>query len=154
MKSIPDLLHEHAFFAGLDEPTLELISGCGINVHFAPDQAILTAHGAADRFYVIRTGKVAVEVDAPRSGPIILETLGPGEILGVSWLLPPHTWTFDARAIEDTSAVSIDAECLRGKCDEDPLLGYELFKRFAALVHNRLQASRLQLLDMYGTTTS
>ena len=151
MKTISDLLHEHAFFTGLDEPTLELISGCGTNVHFAPDQQILTVNDAADLFYVIRTGKIAVEIDQPRAGPIIVETLGPGEILGVSWMLPPHRWTFDARAIEDTSAVSIDATCLRGKCDDDPALGYELFKRFAGLVHDRLQAARFQMLDVYGS---
>lgn len=154
MKTISDLLHEHAFFAGLDEPTLELISGCGVNVHFGTDDHILSVNNAADRFYVLRSGKVAVEIDQPRSGPIIVETLGPGEILGVSWMLPPHRWTFDARAIEDTSAVAIDATCLRGKCDDDPALGYELFKRFAGLVHDRLQATRLQLLDVYGSDAS
>lgn len=154
MKSISDLLHEHPFFEGLDEATLDLVSGCGINVHFGPDQMILVAGGAADRFYVLRSGRVAVEVDAPRSGPIIVETVGPGEILGVSWLLPPHTWTFDARALDETSAIAIDATCLRQKCDEDPVLGYELFKRFAVLVHRRLLATRFQLLDVYGSSSS
>lgn len=154
MKSISELLHEHSFFSGLDEPTLELISGCATNVHFRPDHPILRANDAADVFYVIRKGRVAVEVDTPRSGPIVVETLGSGEILGVSWLLPPHRWTFDARAIDDTSAISIDAACLRGKCDDDPALGYALFTRFAGLIHNRLQAARLQILDVYGSNVS
>ncbi len=154
MKSISDLLHEHSFFSGLDEPTLELISGCATNVHFRPDQTILRANDPADLFYVLRKGRVAVEVDTPRSGPIVVETLGSGEILGVSWLLPPHRWTFDARAIDDTSAISIDAACLRGKCDDDPALGYALFTRFAGLIHNRLQAARLQILDVYGSHVS
>ena len=70
-------------------------------------------------------------------------------ILGVSWLLPPYTWTFDARAVDATSAISIDGACLRGKCEEDPVLGYEFFKRFAGLFHERLHAARLQLLDLY-----
>jgi len=113
MKSIPDLLDEHPFFAGLDQATRELIAGCAINVHFGPDEMILTANQAADLFYVVRSGKVAVEIDAPRSGPIVLETLGPGEILGVSWLLPPYRWTFDGRAMISTSAVALDAACLR-----------------------------------------
>ena len=154
MRSISELLHEHTFFSGLDEPTLELISGCATNVHFRPDHPILRANDAADVFYVIRKGRVAVEVDTPRSGPIVVETLGSGEILGVSWLLPPHRWTFDARAIDDTSAISIDAACLRGKCDDDPALGYALFTRFAELIHNRLQAARLQILDVYGSNAS
>ncbi len=150
MKSIPDLLDEHPFFADLDAATRELIAGCGINVHVGSDEMILTANEAADRFYVVRRGKVAVEIDSPH-GSIVLETLGAGDILGVSWMLPPYRWTFDARAIDDTSAISIDAACLRAKCDDDPALGYELFKRFAGLVHNRLQATRLQLLDVYGS---
>ena len=154
MKSISDLLHEHALFAGLDEPTLELIAGCGTNVHFRPDQPILRANDPADVFYVLRNGRVAVEVDTPRGGPIMVETLGAGEVLGVSWLLPPHRWTFDARAIDDSSAISIDAACLRGKCDDDPALGYALFTRFAGLIHSRLQAARLQLLDVYGSHVS
>ncbi len=79
----------------------------------------------------------------------MIETIGPGQILGVSWLLPPYTWTFDARAVEPTSAISIDGACLRGKCEDDPVLGYEFFKRFAGLFHERLHAARLQLLDLY-----
>jgi CRP-like cAMP-binding protein len=152
VKSIPELLHEHAFFDGLPEATLELIAGCAVNVHFAPEEMILATGGDADRFWVLRSGKVALEVAAPGPGPIVIETIGPGEILGVSWMLPPHRWSFDARAMDHTSAVSVDAACLRGKCDADPVLGYELFKRFAALVYTRLQATRLQLLDVYGNT--
>ena len=151
MKSIADLLDEHPFFEGLGQPTLDLISGCGTNTHYAAGDTILEEGGRADRFFVVRRGRVAIEVDAARGEPIVVATVGPGEILGVSWMLPPYRWTFDARATEDTSAVAIDAECLRGKCDEDPALGYALFIRFAGLVRDRLHAARLQLLDLYGT---
>ena len=151
MKSITQLLHDHPFFDGLDENTLDLIAGCSINTHFGPDEEIFSENSPADHFYVIRRGKVAVEIDASRGAPLVLETVGSGEVLGVSWVLPPYRWTFDARAIEETSAVSIDAACLRLKCDADHDLGYELFTRFAGLVRDRLQTARLQLLDLYGT---
>jgi len=154
MKSIADLLHEHPFFAGLSEETLALIAGCGTNVHFAADEMVFSENDPADQFYVIRRGRVAIEIDPARGEPLVLETVEAGEILGVSWILPPYRFNFDARCIGDTSAVSIDAACLRGKCDADPELGYALFTRFAGLVRDRLHAARLQLLDLYGSNVN
>lgn len=154
MKSIADLLSEHAFFDNLPRETLEMIAGCGRNVHFDADTRIIAENAAADVFYVLRRGKVAIEVNTPRRGSMVIETIGPGELLGVSWLVPPYRWTFDARAVESTGAVALDAACLRGKCDDDPALGYEMFKRFAVLVRDRLQATRLQLVDLYGNDAS
>ena len=154
MKSISDLLGEHPFFEGLPPEALELISGCGVNVHFDADATIISEDEPADLFYVLRSGRVALEVATPRRGPLVIETVGPGEILGVSWLLPPYRWTFDGRAMISTSAVALDAACLRQKCDQDPELGYEMYKRFAGLVRDRLQATRLQLVDFYGNNAS
>ncbi len=154
MKSIADLLHEHPFFEGLAWDAVELIAGCGHNVHYGTDTLIIEEGEAADVFYVLRRGRVAIEIPTPRRGPLIIDTLGAGDILGVSWLLPPYRWGFGARAIEAVDAVSIDAACLRGKCDDDPVLGYALYKRFAGLVRERLQATRLQLADLYGNDAS
>ena len=148
MKSIAELLDEQPFFAAFSPEARELMAGCAHNVHFAEDERVLSEGGHADLFYVLRSGRVAIEVDDPRRGPLVIETLGPGQIVGVSWLLPPHTWTFDARAVEETSAIQFDGSCLRGKCDDDPVLGYEFYKRFAGLFHERLHAARLQLLDL------
>lgn len=154
MKSIPDLLRDHTFFAGLPDESLGLIAGCGHNVHFDTDERLIAQNEHADTFYVLRRGKVAIEVATPRRGPVTIETIGPNELLGVSWLLPPYRWTFDARAVESTAAIAVDAACLRNKCDQDPAFGYEMFKRFAGLVRDRLQATRLQLLDVYGSDAS
>jgi CRP-like cAMP-binding protein len=154
VKTISELLGNHEFFAGLDDEAIAVIAGCGTNVHFDTDERIITAEMPADRILVVRSGRVALELHTPRGGSLILDTIGPDEILGVSWMLPPYRWTFDARAVEPTSAVALDAACLRGKCDHDPALGYELFKRFAGLVRDRLQAARLQLIDVYGNPTS
>ena len=92
---------------------------------------------------------VALEVFTPTRGPVVIETLGPGEVLGWSWLFPPYRWHFDAQAVEPVRAVALDGGCLRGKCEEDPRLGYELTRRFAAIMMDRLQATRLRLLDVY-----
>jgi CRP-like cAMP-binding protein len=115
---------------------------------------ILRAGEPADRFYIIRHGKVGVEVFAPEVGPITIETLGEGDVLGWSWLFPPYRWVFDARALELTRAIALDGKCLREKCDEDPRLGYDLMKRFAQIMVERLQATRLQLIDLYSPRSS
>lgn len=154
MKSIDALLDEHRFFDGLPSATLELIAGCATNVHFAADQPVIAENDPADYFYVVRSGKVAIEIETPRKGPQTIETVGAGQLLGVSWLVPPHRWTFGARAVESTSAIAIDAACLRQKCDADPELGYEMLRRFSTLVRDRLQNTRLRLLDLYGSHAS
>lgn len=151
VKSIRDLLGEHPFFADLRPSDLDFIAGCGRNVVFEGGDRILREGGPADHFYVIRSGRVAVETHHPTRGGLVLDTLGAGDVLGWSWLFPPHTWSFDARAVDETHAVSLDGTCLRAKCDEDPRLGYALMQRFAGIMVQRLEATRLRLLDLYGT---
>ena len=79
-----------------------------------------------------------------------IQTLGPGEVLGWSWLFPPYRWYFDGRALKQTQALVLDAIRVREKCEEDPKLGYELMKRSSAIIHHRMQAARLQIIDLYG----
>ena len=98
----------------------------------------------------MRSGKVALEVFAPQHKPIVLETLGEGDILGWSWLLPPYIWKLHAHAVEDTAAIALDGKCLRTKCEQNHDLGYELLKRFAQIIVQRLEATRFQLLDVYA----
>jgi CRP/FNR family cyclic AMP-dependent transcriptional regulator len=104
----------------------------------------------ADRFFLIREGAVALEIHSPGRGAIVIETLHPGEIVGWSWLFAPYRWQLDGRTVEPTALVAFDGACLRGKCEADHELGYQLMSRFAASLVQRLQATRLQLLDVYG----
>jgi CRP-like cAMP-binding protein len=150
MKGIEELLAEHRFFQGLQPAWLKIIAGCASNVHFDAGQTLLREGAPAERFFAIREGSVAVELHAPDRGPIVVQTLGPGEILGWSWIFPPHVWKFDARARDGVRATAFDGTCLRKKCDADPAMGYELMKRVAQLVSQRLEATRLQLLDLYA----
>jgi len=149
METLEPILREHPFFAGLTREHLTLIVGCASNVRFDTGKFIFREGEEANEFYLIRHGKVAVEVYAAERGSITIQTLGEGEVLGWSWLLPPYQWQFDARAVELTRAIALDATCLRKKCEEDHHLGYELLKRFAHLIEERLQAMRLQLLNVY-----
>lgn len=149
MRSIAEELPDHPFFAGLDDEALALLAGCAVNVHFAPGELLFREGDPADRFFVLRRGRVAIEVHAPTGG-IVLDTADDGDVVGWSWLVPPYRWVFDARAVTPTSAVALDAVCLRGKCDGDPALGYALMQRVTGVMYERLQAARVRLLDLYG----
>ena len=150
MRTVDQLLAEAPAFEGMSPEHLELIAGCGRNEVYEVGAYLLREGDPADRFYVLRRGHVAMEIFAPQRGAITVETIGPGDLLGWSWLVPPFRANLDARAVEETHALSFDAACLRGKCDEDPVLGYELMRRFIPVIAERLQATRVRLLDLYG----
>ena len=148
--SLEPILREHPFFQGLAPAYLELIVGCASNVKFAPKEMVAKHNDPADKFYIIRSGKMSLEVDVPERGPFIIQTLADGDVIGWSWLFPPYKTLFDARALNAVRALSLDGACLRTKCEKDPGFGYELLKRFAGVVISRLEATRMQLLDLYG----
>lgn len=150
METLEPILAQHPFLKDLEPHHIKLIVGCASNVRFDAGEFIFREGEEAEQFYIIRAGKVALEIFSPDRGPIIIDTLGEGEILGWSWLIPPYHWRFDAQATELTRAIALDGKCLRTKCEEDHNLGYELLKTFAHLVAQRLDATRLQLLDLYG----
>lgn len=150
LRSIRDLLAAHPFFEGLPAADLELLAGCGHNEHLAAGAVLFEEGGEADRFFVIRRGRVALEVHAPGRPGIVVATLAEGDVVGWSWLFPPYRWQFDARVLDAVDLVVLDGTCLRGKCEDDTDLGYRLMRRFARLTQRRLQSTRLQLLDLYG----
>jgi CRP/FNR family transcriptional regulator, cyclic AMP receptor protein len=150
MRTIDQLIAETPTFAGLAAEHLELIAGCAWNEHVEAGTRLLREGDPAERFYLIRHGVVALEIEAPGSGPLVIQTLYEGEVVGWSWLFAPHRWAMDGRAVASCSLVAFDGACLRGKCDADHELGYQLMSRFAANVIDRLQTTRLQLLDVYG----
>ncbi len=148
-QSLAGILAVQPFLQGLDPQHVELIVGCASNVRFDPGAFVFRAGEEANHFYVVRSGRVSVEVMAPQRGAITIETVGDGELLGWSWLIPPFHWHFDARALNLTRAIALDARCLRNKCEAEPAFGYELLKRFSQIMEQRLEATRLQLLDLY-----
>jgi CRP-like cAMP-binding protein len=149
METLDELIARSPTFAGLDQAQLELIAGCGRTDHADAGTFLLREGEPAERFFLIRRGVVALELHAP-SRPLLIGTLQAGDVLGLSWLFPPYRWQMDGRVVEDCALITFDGLCLRGKCEQDHDLGYELMKRFAANVTDRLQATRLQLLDLYG----
>lgn len=152
MTSPRKLLADNEFLAGLAAADLETIASCGRIVHAGEGSYVFHEGEDAGAFYILATGRVALELHVPGRGPLVIDTISDGDVLGWSWLFPPHRWHFDARAVTDLEAVAFDASCLRTKLDGDPRLGYELMKRFAGVMNRRLQSARMRLNDMYGTT--
>jgi CRP/FNR family transcriptional regulator, cyclic AMP receptor protein len=150
METIETLLEGVPVFNGLPAEDLALIAGCARNVHFDAGTVLFREGDQADTFYLVRHGSVALETYVAARGPAIIETLEAGEVAGWSWLFPPYRWHFDARALTGLRATAFDGACLRGKCLDDPRLGYELMSRFAQVLIERLQWTRLRLLDLYG----
>jgi CRP-like cAMP-binding protein len=150
LKPLDELLDQHPFFAGMQEAPRKIIAGCGRNEVFHAGDFVFREGEPADRFFLLRHGSVAIEVQVPGHAPLVVETIEAGEVVGWAWLVPPHKWTYDARARTLVRAISLDGACLRGKCDDDHSVGYEIFKRFIPVIAARLTAVRLQLVDIYG----
>ena len=150
MENIEAQLRECPVFADLDPRLLAVIADCASPAQFEASHFVFREGEEADTCYLIRRGRVALEVFAPGRGPLTIQTVGEGEVLGWSWLIAPYRWQFDARTTELTRALALDGRCLRAKCEGDYQLGYELMKRFADVIRQRLQATRMQLLDLYG----
>jgi CRP/FNR family cyclic AMP-dependent transcriptional regulator len=154
MKSLSDLLAEVPALIGLSEEHRELIAGCGQNVIFGPGEYVFREGDPANTFYALRRGAVALEIAPPAQPPLVIETLHAGDVLGWSWLFPPYRVRYDARATDEVHAIAFDGACLRDKCDTDHDLGYDLMRRFAQVITERLQATRIRLLDVYGVPAS
>ena len=150
MEDLKNILAAHPFFKGLNDEYFALLVGCASNIRIDAGKMILREGEEANHFYLIRSGTVSIQSMTPHKGPIIIQTLQEGDILGWSWLVAPFTWHFDAKAVDVTRLIALDGKCLRTKCESDHGLGYELLKRFADIMTKRLESTRLQLLDIYG----
>ena len=141
----------HPFLAGMNRTQLALLTDCAIATHFKKGEVILHEGEFANGFYLIETGKVALESVAGFGESIPIQIVGAGDLLGWSWMFPPYVWQFTARAVEPTAALFFYAAILRGYCEKDHSLGYELLKRISAVMVTRLQAAHDQMLSIYSS---
>src|SRR5438477_3592155 len=144
----------HPFLAGMNRVQLALLTDCAMATRFQKGQTILREGEFANRFYLIETGKVILESGEGFGDPVIIETIGSGDLLGWSWMFPPYVWSFTARAIERTTAIFFYGTILREYCERDPSLGYELFKRITPIMMKRLQAARRKMLSLHAHDTA
>ena len=151
--SLKQILTEHPFLHGLDEQYIALLASFARLDVAQPGQYLFRTGDVADCCYLIRHGQVAIEVHHPVKGPIAIQTVGPDKVIGWSWLAPPYRWSFDGRAVSLTRGVCIDGPRLRKAFEADHELGYHILRRFTPIIVERLEAARLQLLDLYGPLT-
>ena len=152
MQSIEQELAATRMFRNLSPEQIKAIAELGDEIEFADGRALMIEGDPADAFFLIRDGFVALETQAP-TGTITIETLHNGDPVGWSWLFEPYLAHFDARSRGTTRAIKFDAAALRRRSAEDAQLGYELMRSFTAVIVERLHATRLQLLDVYGSVT-
>jgi CRP/FNR family cyclic AMP-dependent transcriptional regulator len=150
-KTIDQILAKHPFFQAFAPDQIQRIAGCAQNAYYKADTYLFHEAESASTFYLLRSGKVALETNFPASGMVTIETISAGDVVGWSWLFPPYRWHFSARAVEDVQATIFDGACLRGKAEHNHNFGYILAMKFAEVMMQRLQATRLQLLDIYNT---
>lgn len=150
MKTLEPLLAEHPFLKGMPKKYLKILTGCASNIRFEPGEFIFRQGEDAEHFYLIREGQVALETFSSDRGPINVETIEGGSVLGWSWLVFPYHWHFDAHVKQPTRAIALNGQCIRKKFEKDNGLGYEMMKRFLPVITERLQATRIQMQDIYS----
>ena len=144
------IVSQHSMFEDFSDEHKELIAGCASNARFNPGELLLAEGQPADKFYLIRYGKVAIEVYSPAQGRITIHTYDEGDIVGWSWIVSPYRCCHDARARSLTRALAFDGACLRNKAESDPAFGYAMLKKISPMIAQSLERVELQLLDVYG----
>lgn len=148
-RDISAMVRSHPILAGLPEDVLDELTGCARNVAYAPGALLLAEGKPADSLFLVRRGQVSIEVHDPSGHNLVIETISVGAAVGWSWIVPPYTWQFDARAVGSVGVIALDGACLRAKAEADPSLGYTLMRRVAGVLLERLHATQLRLLDLY-----
>ncbi len=141
-----EALSKHPFLRGLARPHLETLAQCTQQITMTADQFLGREREAATAWYLIQSGRVGIEVRQGGRDMVRVLVLGPGDIVGWSWLVPPYRWQFDARVIDTVRALALDAESLRKLCEGDHELGYQLLKRLIVVVSSRLAATQKQVV--------
>lgn len=149
-KDMETILAEHEFLAGLDRQYIAEMAEFARLMTYHVGEYLFRRGEPAECFFLIRQGNVALELYHPLRGPVTLGTVGVGKVVGWSWLVPPYTWLFDGRANELTRGVCVSGPRLREACEADHEFGFQMLKRFTSVLAGRIEAGRLQLLDMYG----
>jgi len=147
-ETLEKILGGHPFLRDMKESHLRTIVDTATVVRFEPGEMIFEEGEPAHRFYLIRTGRVALQLVSYRIEPITLLTLQDGDLIGWSWLFPPYRWKFTAKALSVTRTITLDGGSLRARCDEDHDLGFELMKRFAQIIDNRVEALSTHVVEV------
>ena len=152
MKNAESQLRSHSFVKTFSSETVDLLATNAKMVIFEPGHLILSYQQPAEHLWLLTEGQVVLSSLLPGAQKQTIETLNAPAVLGWSWLLEPYRWHFDATARHQVSAIEINAKVLREHMNNDAQLSSELYPKFFELVVERLQASRLQSLDIYQSS--
>ena len=147
---LPQVLGAHAFLRGMPAGHVALIAGTARAAFVSAGSRFFDEGGRAERFWLISSGHVALDLQVPGQSRVIVETVGSGGVIGLSWLSPARRWQFGAEAVQDTTAFELDVAAVSALCDRDRELGRELTSRLMAVAASRLHATRIRLLDLYA----
>lgn len=146
MEVTTSVLERQRFLRGLRADQLDALAAAASEVMFPAGHRIFAEGGHVGSFWLIESGYVALDVDVPGEGPVIIETVGIGGLLGWSWLLPPYEWAFGAVCVTEVRAIEFRATAVRDRCAADPDLAYELTRRMFQVLAERLQGTRGRLI--------
>ncbi|MCB0258716.1 MAG: cyclic nucleotide-binding domain-containing protein [Calditrichaeota bacterium] len=149
MDTIKKYIKEHPFFQDFQAEQLDKIVEFASHMSFDPDQYVFRDGEEANAFFLIMKGIISLEVHAPNRGPVSIEWISAGDVMGWSWLYPPHRWHFDARAKEETHVIILNGKKLREMIEEDHEFGYYMLRKIARVVEDRLQATRVKMMQVY-----
>ncbi|MGQ7846959.1 Crp/Fnr family transcriptional regulator [Granulosicoccus sp. 3-233] len=148
-QSIEGYLATHDFFEGLDERSKKFLADSAVVRELSAGDILFSQAESADKFYLLRSGEVSVQVPALMGPALQIQKLKEGQILGWSWMIPPYRWNFQALALEDATVLEFDGSIILARCEQEPTFGYQLLKRFAALMSERLDAARQKMMDQW-----
>ncbi len=149
-QEIAEYLYRHPFFSGMDDQHVKFLADSAAETRISEGAILFRQGKPADKFYLLRSGDVSVQVPA-LVGPVLeIQRIGEGQLLGWSWLIPPYKWNFQARVEADSTFLEFDGRAVLARCEEDSKFGYELLKRFAALMSERLEAARQKMMDEWN----
>lgn len=148
-KAVESVIADHPFLRGLKPEHLRLLADSAMRMRYEAGELIFREGDPANRFYLIEQGQVSLESHRKDEAPVAVQVIGPGDVLGWSWLFPPYYWHFDARVLEPTTAIFFYGTRLREQCEQNHDFGFEMMKRMTHVVIDRLQATRKQLLPIH-----
>ena len=149
-QSTAEYLSTHEFFSEFSEDVVKHLSECVSIREIKKGQVLFRQGEFADKFYIVRNGQISIQVPAVMGPTLEIQTLASNQVLGWSWLISPYQWSFQAKAEEDSELLEFDGAAILAQCEQEPKFGYELVKKFAALMAERLDAARQKVMDEWN----
>ena len=149
-QSTTEYLSAHEFFYEFSDDLLKFLCECSSTHEVKMGQILFRQGEKADKFYVVRNGRISLQLPAIMGPTLEIQTLDKDQVLGWSWLISPYKWNFQTKAEEDSELLQFDGVAILARCEQEPKFGYELLKKFAGLMSVGLNAAREKMMDEWN----